>query len=151
VGSTGWNFTPQRDIVVTELGFYDVDSSGLGLANGHNVGIFRRDTPGIPVVAAVISAFTKTVVDGSVGRTYFESVSPTTLYAGVEYDIVSNYFGVDLLAASSQSVVFSPDFVWNGYVYPANPSQTNIFGQTFVTDLFGVGVPGNIGPNFRYY
>lgn len=92
-GITGWSFTPLRDIAVTELGFYDVDSSGL--ANDHTVGIFRSDT-GISVVSAGVSASTTTTtLDGSVGQTYFKSVDATTLSAGVAYVIVSNYFGVD--------------------------------------------------------
>ena len=148
-GITGWSFTPLRDIVVTELGFYDVDSSGL--ANDHTVGIFRSDT-GISVVSAGVSASTTTTtLDGSVGQTYFKSVDATTLSAGVAYVIVSNYFGVDQVAYSSQSVVFGPDLVWNGYVYPSICcfGDTNIFGETYVT--YTTGVPGNVGGNFRYY
>jgi len=127
---------------VTELGFYDIDSSGL--ANDHTVGIFRSDT-GVAVVSAVVSASTTKTLDGSVGKTYFKSVDATTLSAGVAYVIVSNYFGVDQVAYSSQSVVFGPDLVWNGYVYPSTCCDTNIFGETYVTYTTGVPAWQHIG------
>lgn len=78
--NVGWEFTPQADIVVNALAFYD--AGGDGLAQSHPVAIY--DSAHNSVVSAVVPSGTAATLDGLFRVV---SVSSTLLHAGQKYVI----------------------------------------------------------------
>jgi hypothetical protein len=134
--ATGWYFTPNTSVIVDQLGVYDHGAAGL--ASSHDVGIFTAS--GAPVTSATVPAgLSGTLIDGS----RFVSVTPVTLNAGSQYYILGNNWQTDQFVFGTGAVVYAPQIVWNGF---GDGNSNNINdGAT----NFG-GVPGNLGPNFRF-
>lgn len=137
----GYSFTPTTDINITSLGYFDVNSDGL--ADDHDVGIFKSD--GTLVTAAFVPSGTvDPIVDG--GR--FTTITPVTLTGGTNYYILANNNSVDLFVASFPSALtFAPQVGWNDYrVASANsilsPLDLSIGGPS--------GFDGYAGPDFQF-
>jgi Domain of unknown function (DUF4082) len=76
--SIGFLFTPNTNITVTELGYYD--DNGDGLAIDHPVALF--DTGGTRLVETTVRAGT---VDTLRGKFRYRSITPVNLAAGTAY------------------------------------------------------------------
>ena len=137
--ATGYWFTPNVNLTVNLLGFYDL--SGTGLNGTHDVGIFQAN--GTVVVSGTVAAgTTDPLIAGTVGGTRVISVAPTLLTAGTQYYIEADNNNLDEFAYGGGAVTFDPSLTWNSY---GDLSSNNIF--------FGIpsepgGVDGNLGPNF---
>lgn len=77
--ATGFRFTVATPVTVTALGLWD--ENGDGLADLHEVGIFRRTDLSTVATAVVPAGTAASLIDGS----RFVAISPVTLQAGVEY------------------------------------------------------------------
>ena len=137
---TGWYFSPNVNIFVTNLGLYDHDASGF--ASSHDVGIFLNG--GATVVTASLGpGLSGTFVPGTVNGTRVVPVAPTMLLAGQTYYTVANNFSTDTYAYGTGAVTHAPQITWLGF---GDGSSNSIFSP--VTN-FG-GLPGNTGPNFLF-
>lgn len=134
--ATGWFFTANADLNVTQLGVLDLGNPGLSEA--HNIGIFRA-SDGVNLVNATIgSGLSGDLIDGS----RFVDVATTMLSAGEDYYIVADNWSSDAFAYGT-GVTFDPNITWTG------------FGDAAANDIFSSvsslgGLPGNLGANFRF-
>jgi hypothetical protein len=134
--ATGWYFTPNVSVIVDQLGVYDHGAPGL--ITPHDVGIFTA--AGAPVTSTTVPAgVIGTLIDG----TRFVPVTPVTLNAGSQYYITGNNWNSDQYVFGAGAVVYAPQIVWNGFQQGAN-NDINSPSQNLG------GVPGNLGPNFRF-
>ena len=76
----GWQFVPNGNITVTALGFSDPTKNGLNA--DHQVGIFRVADSQLVAIATVTNASTLQ------GFYRYTAISPVTLTAGTQYQIV---------------------------------------------------------------
>ena len=91
IGVFGTGFTPQTDISVTALGWYDdTYVSEDGLVAAHQVGIFEIATEDL-IVSATVPAGTGTL---KIDHFRFVPIAPTELSAGTEY-VVAGVATVD--------------------------------------------------------
>jgi len=143
----GWQFTPNSDITITELGFFDGSVfSDVGLAQSHDVAIF--DGTGRIVVAATVPAGTGALFDQN---TWFVGVPETHLSAGQTYTAAAFYpapsmdpvlyTGVGFLPPA---LLVTPAVTWRQAVYSGSQGQPGLTYPTIVEDqIFGL-----FGPSF---
>jgi hypothetical protein len=134
--ATGYYFTPNVDIAVDRLGYFDKNFTGL--ATTHDVGIFL--TNGTVVVTTTIQAGTGSLLDG---HSRYESIGPVTLTAGTHYYANANNNTIDQYVFGTDAVTYAPEITWNGF---SQASDNSIFSPTMNLG----GVPGNLGPNFQF-
>ena len=139
--ATGWEFSVTTDITVTMLGVYDLSEPGL--ADEHNVGIFRKADSTSVVSATIESGVGAAFLPGTFAGTRLAEVAPTTLFAGVAYYLLADNWSNDSYALDDSSVTFASEIVWNGFV-------DSDFNDINTPPLFLGGVPGNVGGNFTY-
>jgi PEP-CTERM motif len=135
--ATGYYFTPNTNLTVTSLGYFDLNPSGL--ASNHDVGIFLASN-GSAVATGLVSAGT---VDPLIDGSRFVSIAPVTLTAGTQYYTVADNNTIDQYVFGNGAVIYNPAITWNGF----SQSATN---SIFSTTFNGGGVPGNLGPNFQF-
>jgi FlaG/FlaF family flagellin (archaellin) len=138
--ATGYFFTPNVNLSVTDLGYYDHGT--LGLTDSHEVGIFLASGT-LVVNASIPSGTSAPFVAGTVGGTRFQSVTATPLSAGTEYYIVADNNSNDTYAYGTGAVSFASQITWNGY---GDSSTNTIYGSVVNSG----GARGNLGPNFRF-
>ena len=137
--TVGWFFTPLQDVVVTQLGVYDLGSPGF--AQEHDIGIFRVSDDSLVVTTTIADGLSGTLIDG----TRFVDVAQSVLTAGTEYYIVANNFEIDLWAYGTGHVTYTSQIQWDGNGGGPFGSQDIFDGLT----NFGPD-EGNLGPNFRF-
>lgn len=135
--ATGYRFAPTEDIAVTALGLYD--HAEAGFIDRHEVGIFRSSDLALMSSAVLASGLSGTLIDGS----RFVDVAPVTLTAGTSYYILGDQFTNDSYAYGDGAVSYAPQITWQGFV-DGNAPGIN------AAPTFNSGVPGNLGPNFRF-
>jgi hypothetical protein len=135
--ATGYFFTPNQNLTVTELGYFDF--TGTGLASEHNVGIFVASTATAVATALVSAGTVDPLIDGS----RFVPITAVTLTAGVQYYAEADNNQVDKFVFGTGAVIYDPALTWNGF---GDSNSNSIFGT--VTNLGGL--PGNLGPNFIF-
>jgi hypothetical protein len=140
--TVGWRFTLSQDVLVTDLGQFDLGLDGLTHAT--TVAIWDADTGGLRVEGEVPAAETQSAP--SIGNFRYAGVAPTRLEAG-DYII------------GLQSFLDNPDYyVYDAQITPAGPvtwvegrhlwstvltiPTTVVAGTTNVATWFG--------PNFRW-
>ncbi len=101
---SGWSFSVNQSIEITELGFIDRNLNGLN--ESHDVGIF--DSSQSLIISTTVPVGTAATLDGFYR---YDSVTPYTLTPGEEYRIftrvITNYSsGGD--AIPTRNVVYSP-------------------------------------------
>ena len=133
----GWFFTPLQDVIVTQLGVYDLGAPGF--AQEHDIGIFRAIDASPVVTTTIADGLSGILTDG----TRFIDVAESLLTAGTAYYIVANNFEIDLWAFGTGHVTYTPEIQWDGN---AGGTSQDIFGE--ITN-FGPQ-EGNLGPNFRF-
>lgn len=139
--ATGYFFTPNVTIDVSEMGYYS--NSGGALGGAHNVGIFT--VGGTELASALIPAGSAgTYVAGTVGGTWMVAISDIILSGGTQYYIMADNNTADTYAYGTGAVIYDPSISWNGYGSTSGPSITSS-----VATNFG-GVSGNLGPNFGF-
>ncbi len=126
--TTGWSFRVTREVIVTDLGFFDMleassGSIGDGLHEPHSVGIWHES--GTLVVSGVVAGGTAAPLEA--GFRYV-AVPETTLEPGEIYVIGSHWpstcnFTIggsgDCSVSYAQAGVFTPPkFTWDPAVYP---------------------------------
>ncbi len=137
-GSTlGWFFTPLQDVVVTQLGVYDLGAPGF--AQEHDIGIFRVSDDSPVVTTTIADGLSGILIDG----TRFTDVAGSLLTAGTAYYVVANNFEIDLWAFGTGHVTYASEIQWDGN---GGGTSQDIFGG--MTN-FGPQ-EGNLGPNFRF-
>lgn len=143
-GMDGFDFTPNVDLTVSALGWYD--HNGDGFIRSHPVGIYVTSTQAL--VAPAASILGTSDLDITTNFRY-EAVVPFVLTAGTTYTLVGYGEGPvwdDYVNNPTGGVTFGPgiDFVrarsgsGNGLAFPTAASQVGI-----VQDLY-------FGANFRY-
>jgi len=151
--SLGYEFTPNTNIYVTALGYYD--RGGNGLAGPSQVGIFNQATT-LLVSGASVTVPTGTggtlVGNGPEGFYRYQTLTtPVLLTAGTTYRIAgetgsqTNYYAYQNyvgLAANPNITIGNGYYGSGSLTYPSNPS-TYMGGQIFAGGnfLFEVPVP----------
>ena len=141
--ATGFEFTVNQSILVTDIGVYDHGTDGF--ASPHDVGLFLKSNPGVWLASATLDAGTSgTFVSGTVDGTRFLSLpAPLLLTAGTSYYMLANNFQTDTYAYGTGAVTYNPAITWDGFVDGTTNSITS-------APLFLGGLPGNLGPNFGF-
>ena len=135
--ATGYFFTPNQNLSVTQLGYFDV---GLRrTSHSHNVGIFLASDAAAVATAVVASGTVDPLISGS----RFASITPVMLSAGTQYYIEADNNTIDQFVFGYGAVIYNPAITWNGF---GDSDSNSIFGT--VTNLGGA--PGNLGPNFAF-
>jgi hypothetical protein len=131
LGNDGLFFTPTVDISVTSLGYVQP-----GTTVGNPVGLYIVGSDTLLVSTLVNNS--ATLVNGF----YYQSITPVTLTAGVEYAVVGNYSGAPAQGFTADSGVgAAAEINFIGYEYDSNGSL----------DLPTIGwAPPIFGPNFEY-
>ena len=106
--ATGFFFTPNVNISVDRLGYFDENQDGL--ASAHDVGIFLEN--GTPVTTTTILSG---VGSPLIGQNRFEPITPMTLTASTPYYIVANNNTIDQFVFGTTAVSFTPQITWNGF------------------------------------
>ena len=141
--ATGYHFTVGADdLNVTALGVYDLGSNGF--ADSHDVAIFDSSAPGVALASTTLaSGLSGTFEAGTVDGTRFNAIATITLFANTSYYILANNFRTDQFAFGNGNVQYNSAITWNGFVDAASNdvnSNPNFLG----------GLPGNLGPNFKF-
>ncbi len=105
--TVGWQFVPQHDMLVTDLGFFDIGS--VGLNTFHEVGIWDGDQR--LLVSATVPAGTEAPL---LGEFRYVAIEPLLLQAGNAYVI-----GATANVPTSQPAAFVPDG------YPSDTLELN--------------------------
>jgi hypothetical protein len=171
--TVGWEFTPQDDIWVTELGFFDLAKDGLNIF--HDVGIWDQDQQ------LIVSA---TVSDGTaaqlIGEYRYASVAPVLLAGGQTFVIgatapvsqrwppafISDMYPNDTLHIDPQGIVFdavigliSADRYFSDIqggssldplVFPAEHLPPGLWIDINTGEQVGTIDPYHFAPNFRF-
>lgn len=136
----GWRFTVADDILITDLGVWNMDSAG-GLVSAHAVGVW--DASEALVTFATVDA-TGTVV----GDWIYASVTPAVLPTGQIYTIGAVYFpdDNDLYISGASAVTTDPDVTWLNSVYPLEGDLGFTYPELDSSPTSG----GRFGPNFLF-
>jgi len=135
----GWRFVlGSNDAVVTELGFLDIGSNGLGEA--HAVGIFAVAS-GLPVVTAEVPIGDAAPLER--GFRYVP-VTPTVLSAGETYVVLAYRE-----TAADSALVFVSDFATPSLLTFQQPIGLNSTGGLVFTNNPTPDEDGFFGPTFR--
>lgn len=136
----GWNFTPTRKILVSQLGVYDYLGDGLGQA--HAVGLWT--TGGTVIAQGTVPAGTGApLVSGS----RFVDITDVELAKGTTYVLGAYYLDSTELLIN--------DLI-NGTVMSYDPVITPGAGRFATNQFSGLGFPGTtdttrrFGPNFSF-
>jgi hypothetical protein len=105
--TVGWEFTPQNDIWVTDLGFFDLGQDGLNIS--HDVGIWDQDQH--LIVSATVSGGTAAQL---IGEYRYASVAPLLLQAGRTFVL-----GATVPLPLMDPPPFSPDY------YPSSTAHVD--------------------------
>ena len=105
--TVGWQFVPQHDMLVTDLGFFDIGS--VGLNTFHEVGIWDGDQR--LLVSATVPAGTAAPL---LGEFRYVAIEPLLLQAGNAYVI-----GATANVPTSQPAAYVPDG------YPSDTIEMN--------------------------
>lgn len=128
----GFNFTPQTNIDVTALGYWD--QNGDGFLSSHQVGIYNNTTQALLTSATVLST------DLLIDQFRYQNVSPVTLLAGQSYRLVgvsqNDLYTID----ASQTV--DPAITFTSWTYNSGTSLA------YVASGFNDGP--YFGPNFTF-
>jgi hypothetical protein len=143
-GVDGFDFTPNVDLSVTALGWYDQD--GDGLRHDHPVGIFQTDTMALVAPAATVT--TASTLD-STADFRFEAVTPFTLSAGTTYTLAGYGEGPNFdpyVVNPAGGIDFAPQ------VQFVRLRTSTATGLEFPTVAGSVGLVQNVflGPNFEF-
>jgi hypothetical protein len=105
--TVGWEFTPQADIWVTDLGFFDLGQNGLNIS--HDIGIWDQDHQ--LIVSATVPGGTAAQL---IGEYRYAPVAPVLLMAGHTFVI-----GATVPLPLMDPPPFSPDY------YPSGTGDVN--------------------------
>ena len=137
-GTDGFRFTPNVNIIVTALGYYDAHQDGLTLQ--HPVAIYDYDSQTMLTSATVGPA---SLLDGSFR---FEPVNPLVLAAGNSYLVAGYHPGStteDFAATPAPSdLIISPSITYQGYSYVYGGSTVEFPTTPYANFTF-------FGPNFQ--
>lgn len=140
--ATGFEFTPNQNIIVTHLGIYDHGAAGF--ASSHDVALFAKSNPGVALTSTTLGAgLSGTFVPGTVAGTRFVGVAPVVLTAGTSYYILGNNFQIDGYTQGRGVVIFDSAIAWNGIAFGDSNSVNSV---PFFNDF----TSGNLGPNFMF-
>jgi hypothetical protein len=131
-GNDALFFTPNVNITVTALGYYD------GVTYDHGVGLYDMTSTDLLAIATI---------DGTGGSLvndfYYNAITPVTLLAGKLYAIDGYYAGPpDKGVYATGGVGASPEITYNYYMYDYAGSGPDIPNNSYPTGIFG--------PNFQY-
>jgi hypothetical protein len=131
-GNDGLFFTPTETISVTALGY-----AFPGTIAGNDVGLYAVSSDTLLASATVTSS--DTLLNGF----YYNSITPITLTAGVEYAVVGYYDDTTAIGYTADSGVgAAPGITFDGYKYDE---------LGLGLDLPTIGyAPPIFGPNFQY-
>jgi hypothetical protein len=135
----GWRFTPTRDVLVSEVGYFDSSSlpggTGAGLSQAHEAGIFRVSDQAL-LASATVPAGTSGVLEG--GFRYQPLDAPLWLTNGVTYVMA----GFALSASPDQACAATNWTMATGIIYANTPTPTPD-NLTFATSQYLVSAHGN--------
>ncbi len=136
----GWSFTPSKNLLVSQLGVYDVYGDGLGQA--HAVGLWTSG--GSLLASATVPAGTGSMM---IAGTRFVDITGTLLSKGQTYVIGAYYLdGTDGILVNT----------YNGNVFAYDPKVTSGTGRAAINQFSGLGFPDlspageRLGPNFMF-
>jgi hypothetical protein len=135
----GWDFTPQKAIVVTHLGYYTDPNHG-GLEQPKDVGIWDTATQALLLKDTVSNA------DPITGKFHYHPVKHLALTMGTTYTIGGLDFSGDndWYVSGASSVTWDPDITFVQNRYP----DTGELGFVFPTK--GTTTLGRFGPDFMF-
>jgi hypothetical protein len=141
VGTDGFEFRPDTDILVTALGYYDRNQDGLTLA--HPVAIYDMNS-GSQLALTIVGPGSGSSL---LGLFQYKTISPLRLQAGKSYMVAGFHpgSGGNDLAADfnpATAVTIASGLTYQGYFYSFNSSLT-LPATAGSPEMF-------FGPNFQF-
>jgi hypothetical protein len=134
----GWRFTANADVLVTALGQYDFDGSGL--ADDGSVAIYTLD--GTLVVSGQVGPGDNAELDDAFR---YGRVAPTLLRAGTDYVVASQVPGDQALELGGAGSAATFD----ASITPVE-GRFAFSGSLVFPSMVQPGVPAWLGPSFRF-
>ena len=135
--SLGWRFTANRDIKVTDLGFYDAKKDGL--TESHKVGIYDVATQ------QLLASTTVAPSDPLTGFFRYHPITPVTLRGGRDYYIVA-VTGTEQYAVGVSDLIVNPAISFGGFAVDYSTSSATDLSYP---DTYQAGYHGDFGPSFK--